>query len=139
MATGTTKPARKQTRTSTASARPIPKFKVWVAFPSGAKMGHGRAELLGLIDRFGSIQRAVKEMGMSYRNAWGYLRELERAAGFKLLERPAGRGPGAGTRLTTAGRRFLERYRRFEAEMAEEANRRFRQIFSRGGKGLRLP
>ena len=109
-----------------------PKLKVWVAFATGAKLGHGRAELLGLIDRLGSIQRAVNEMGMSYRNAWGYLRELERAAGFKLLERPAGRGPGAGTRLTAGGRQFLERYQRFEAEIAKEADRRFRRIFSGG-------
>jgi molybdate transport system regulatory protein len=112
------------------TGHPVPKFKVWVAFASGAKLGHGRAELLKLIDRLGSIQRAVREMGMSYRNAWGYLRELERAAGFKLLERPAGRGPGGGTRLTADGRRFLERYQRFEAEIAEVANRRFRAIFS---------
>ena len=122
--------ARRKAHAAAGSGHPVPKFKVWVAFPSGAKLGHGRAELLELIDRLGSIQRAVNEMGMSYRNAWGYLRELERAAGLKLLERPAGRGPGAGTRLTAEGRRFLERYQRFEGEMAEVAERRFRAIFA---------
>jgi molybdate transport system regulatory protein len=126
--------ARRREHSAVGSGHPIPKFKVWVAFPSGAKLGHGRAELLQLIDRFGSIQRAVNEMGMSYRNAWGYLRELERAAGFKLLERPAGRGPGAGTRLTAEGRLFLERYQRFEEELAKEATRRFHAIFATGRK-----
>jgi molybdate transport system regulatory protein len=130
MKTAAKAPARGPARRAAGIGHPVPKCKVWVAFPSGAKLGHGRAELLELIDRFGSIQRAVREMGMSYRNAWGYLRELERAAGFKLLERPAGRGPVAGTRLTADGRRFLQRYQRFDAEIAEEANRRFREIFS---------
>ncbi len=132
MGTAAKTPARRKEHSAVGSGHPVPKFKVWVAFASGAKLGHGRAELLGLIDRLGSIQRAVNEMGMSYRNAWGYLRELERAAGFKLLERPAGCGPGAGTRLTAGGRQFLERYQRFEAEIAKEADRRFRRIFSSG-------
>ena len=32
---------------------------------------------------------------MSYRNAWGYLRDLEEAAGFKFVERVPGVGPRA--------------------------------------------
>lgn len=128
-------PAR-QSRPDAAARRPAPKVKVWIAFPAGAKFGHGRADLLALIDRLGSIQRAVQEIGMSYRYAWGYLRELEAAAGIKLLERPAGRGPAAGTRLSPEGRRFLAQYRRFEAEMAVEAERRFAAVF-RPARNLR--
>jgi len=51
-----------------------------------------------------------------YRNAWGYLRELEHAAGFKFVER-AGGGPESGMRLTDAGKRFLRHYRTFRSAL----------------------
>ena len=56
------------------------KLKVWVVFDNHVKFGDGRAELLELIDELGSIKQAVARVGMSYRNAWGYLRDLERPA-----------------------------------------------------------
>jgi molybdate transport system regulatory protein len=71
-----------------------PKVKVWVAFSDELKFGEGRARLLELIGERGSLQQAAREFEMSYRSAWGYLGALERAAGFKFVERaPA---PGAG-------------------------------------------
>src|SRR5262249_15883967 len=83
------------------------RVKLWVVFGDDVKFGEGRAELLETIERLGSFKQAVERMGMSYRAAWGYFRELERAAGLKLLERRPGRGPEGGTRLTAEGRLFL--------------------------------
>lgn len=109
-----------------------PKIKVWIVFGGGAvKFGDGRAELLELIDRLGSLQRAVAQLGMSYRSAWGYLRELEGVAGFALLERHAGRGPEGGTRLTPRGREFLRRYRTFRRGLDEAVQRRFARTVGR--------
>jgi molybdate transport system regulatory protein len=105
------------------------KLKVWVVFEERVKFGDGRARLLELIDELGSIQKAVAQLGMSYRNAWGYLRELERAAGFKVLERGPGGGPGSGTRLTKRGRQFLDRYRRFRQAVERDIVRQFQRSF----------
>ncbi|MBI1735244.1 MAG: LysR family transcriptional regulator [Candidatus Rokubacteria bacterium] len=102
-----------------------------MVFDDGVKFGDGRASLLELIDELGSLQQAVARVGMSYRSAWGYLRELERAAGFALLERHAGRGPTAGTRLTPRGREFLARYRRFRAGLDAAVRRRFAATIAR--------
>lgn len=88
------------------------RLKVWIVFGDRVKFGDGRAELLALIDELGSIKRAVARFGMSYRNAWGYIRELEAAAGFKFLERRPGGGPRSGTRLTKNGQAFLRDYAR---------------------------
>lgn len=107
------------------------RLKVWVVLGERIKFGDGRAELLALIDELGSLQKAVARFGMSYRGAWGYFRELERAAGFKLLERRPGRGPEGGTRLTAAGRRFLARYRRFRRGLDDRVDRQFRRSFRR--------
>ncbi len=104
------------------------KVKVWIVFEDEVKFGDGRAQLLDLIRRHGSIQQAVAEFGMSYRNAWGYLRDLERAAGFKLLERRPG-GPRGGTRLTREGEEFLARYGRFRRAVDRVTDREFRKNF----------
>jgi len=78
----------------------------------------------------------VDRFEMSYRNAWGYLRELEKAAGFRLLERQPGGSRASGTRLTPKGREFLERYDRFERSLAESVARCFDRTFS-PGRGVR--
>jgi len=106
-----------------------PKSKVWIVFEDEVKFGDGRADLLDLIDELGSIKQAVARFGMSYRNAWGYLRDLEKAAGFPLLQRGPGGSPGSGTRLTRQGRQFLDRYRRFRAAVDTDVIRRFGQTF----------
>lgn len=106
-----------------------PKLKIWVTFGDAIKFGDGRAKLLELIDTRGSLQRAAAEFGMSYRHAWGYLRELESAAGFKFVERVPGGGPRSGMRLTAAGKRFLARYWRFRNGLADAVKRHFDRAF----------
>jgi len=106
-----------------------PKVKVWVAFSDELKLGDGRARLLELIDERGSLQQAAKELEMSYRNAWGYLGELERAAGFKFVERVAGGGPRHGMRLTPEARAFLTRYHAFRDGLDRAANEEFQRAF----------
>lgn len=106
------------------------KLKVWIVFDQRVKFGDGRAQLLELIDTLGSIQKAVARLHMSYRSAWGYLRDLEKSAGFKFLERRPGAAPGGGTRLTKRGRAFLTRYRRFRRSLDPAVQRRFRRTFA---------
>ncbi len=62
-----------------------PKMKLWIVLADRVQLGHGRAQLLRAIDELGSIRKAAAQFGMSYRRAWGYLRELEAAAGFPFL------------------------------------------------------
>ena len=106
-----------------------PKLKVWVTFGDELKFGDGRARLLALIDEHGSLSKAAESLEMSYRHAWGYLRELERAAGFKFVERTPGRGPGSGMRLTEPARRFLQRYRKFRTGVEGAMKRQFERSF----------
>ena len=112
------------------AARFETKLRVWVVFgDDDVKFGDGRADLLDRIERLGSFNKAVAEFGMSYRGAWGYFRELERAAGMQFLERRPGGGPAGGTRLTAEARRFLDQYRRFRRGLDREVARHFKQSF----------
>ena len=105
-----------------------PKCKAWIVFPGGTKFGQGRADLLRLVAEEGSLKGAVERMGMSYRAAWGYLRELETAAGFPFLER-AGRGPAAGTRLTPRALEFLDAFDAYRERLDGAASRAYRAAF----------
>jgi molybdate transport system regulatory protein len=106
-----------------------PKLRVWVTFGDDLKFGDGRAQLLQLIDERGSLKQAAAALEMSYRNAWGYLRELEGAAGFKFVERAPGGGPGSGMRLTRAGKQFLGRYQKFRSGLDGAMKRHFERSF----------
>jgi molybdate transport system regulatory protein len=106
-----------------------PKLRVWVLFGKQLKFGDGRARLLELIEARGSLRRAAAELDMSYRNAWGYLRELEKAAGFKFVERAPAGNPRSGMRLTARGREFLTRYWKFQRGLDQAAARSFQRAF----------
>jgi molybdate transport system regulatory protein len=116
-----------------------PKLRVWVLFPADVKLGAGRAALLQAIDELGSIKAAAEQFEMSYRYAWGYLRELEQAAGFQFVERQRGGGETGGAALTPRGKEFLTRYREFNRRMDAAAKREYARIFqnSRPGKSGR--
>jgi molybdate transport system regulatory protein len=45
-------------------------IKIRIDFGDGRRIGHGRIQLLELIGEHGSIARAAKAMGMSYKRAW---------------------------------------------------------------------
>ena len=106
-----------------------PKLRVWIVFGKRLKLGDGRARLLEAIDARGSLQRAAAEFDMSYRNAWGYLRELETAAGFEFVERAPGGKARRGMRLTPAAREFLTCYRAFQRALETAAPRYFARSF----------
>lgn len=109
-----------------------PKLRVWVVFGNRLKFGDGRARLLELIEERGSLRQAAAEFDMSYRNAWGYLRELEKAAGFELVARSPAGTLRSGMRLTPQGREFLACYRKFQRSLDDAAARHFDHAF--GGK-----
>lgn len=109
-----------------------PKLRVWVVLGNRLKFGDGRARLLELIDERGSLRQAAAELDMSYRNAWGYLQELEKAAGFKLVARAPEGTLRSGMRLTSSGREFLACYRAFQRSLDGAASRHFDRTF--GGR-----
>src|SRR3569623_3472862 len=73
--------------------------------------------LLGLlrsIDETGSISQAAKNVGLSYRYAWGLLREAERIFGHSLMNT----GRGRGTSLTTLAETLIRADRRISARLS---------------------
>ncbi|WP_449394142.1 winged helix-turn-helix domain-containing protein [Devosia riboflavina] len=76
-----------------------------------AYIGPGRADLLEGIARTGSISAAGKEMGMSYKRAWGLVQALNEGFGKPLVETARGGAAQGGALLTPLGEDVLARYR----------------------------
>lgn len=85
--------------------------------------------LLEAIDKHGSINQAAKEINISYRKAWGYIKAMEERLGFKLIERRTGGKDGGGASLTAEARKFMKRYSAIETGMRELADKKFQKIF----------
>ena len=78
-----------------------------------------RIALLGHIAEQGSITRAAKSAGLSYKAAWDAIDELNNLAQKPLVERSVGGKGGGGARLTAEGERVLRLYQRLQAVQAE--------------------
>ena len=107
------------------------KSKLWIEIDGRPVFGRGRRFLLEAIDRYGSINQAAKEINISYRKAWGYIKAMEERLGFRLVERQTGGRNGGGATLTKEAKRFLRKYEEMETGIMELVDERFRDIFSK--------
>lgn len=93
-------------------------------------MGIGRMELLGHIQRTGSINQAAKAMGMSYKRAWEMVHSMNTQADTPLVMTQTGGEKGGGAVVTAEGEKLLliyhtlhERFQQFlAAELARFAD-----------------
>lgn len=78
-----------------------------------------RIALLQHIAEQGSITRAAKAAGISYKGAWDAIDELNNLAATPLVERSTGGRGGGGARLSSEGERVLRLYQRLQALQAQ--------------------
>ena len=106
-----------------------PRSKFWLEQDGKLVLSDYRVRLLELIDETGSLAEAATRMELSYRRAWGKLREIEQNLGVKLVESAIGGAGGGGSRLTAQGRRLVELYTRFHDAAEADVTREFERIF----------
>jgi len=88
-----------------------PVFKFWLETKNGYVFGDGPAELLHHIQQLHTLSGASKALGMSYRYAWGIIREIEERIGKPMLKtHKGGKFGGGGSELTKDGAALLEQY-----------------------------
>ncbi len=97
-------------------------YRLWVEKDGVPLFGPGLYELLFLVKIKGSLHSAAKELRMSYRAAWGMVREHEKRIGISLLEK--GRHGRTGAHLTKEGIKVLKLY--------EEITSRISRLISSG-------
>jgi len=106
------------------------KTKNWIENTEEALLfSKGKIDILELIDKHGSISRAAKEMGMSYKKAWRHITLLQEHLEDEILTTHKGAGEQGGTRLTPIAREFIENYRTMHERIVAYADAQFRQLF----------
>ena len=73
-------------------------------------LGGDRIALLERIGELGSITKAAKAVGISYKNAWDLVNMINNLAEKPLVERVAGGKGGGGTTLTNYGKQVIRQY-----------------------------
>ena len=86
-------------------------FKVngslWLECGGKKYFGPGPMELLERIDAAGSINKAAKEMGMSYKKAWEIINRLNANATKPLIETHIGGEQGGGSVISPEAKQLI--------------------------------
>lgn len=81
--------------------------RIWISKKEETFLGNGRVVLLERIKDYGSITKAAKSMGMSYRNAWELVASMNKLSEKPLVDRFTGGKGGGGTVLTKHGEKAI--------------------------------
>jgi molybdate transport system regulatory protein len=106
--------------------------KIWLAVDGYPVFGSGREALLKAIDKLGSINKAAKDINLSYRKALSYIQTMEERLGKKLVERQTGGLHGGGASLTKEARKFIRKYEMLEEGVNEIIDKKFLEVFGKG-------
>jgi molybdate transport system regulatory protein len=104
----------------------VQRLHLWLETEDGMLLGLGRIQLLELVEQLGSLNKAASAMGMSYRAAWGRMKQTETVIGDPLVERS---GPKKGFRLTPLGHEIVRQFRAWHQDVELYALTRARDIF----------
>jgi molybdate transport system regulatory protein len=101
-------------------------YRVWLV-SDGKAFGKGPYDLLKGIEKTGSLRQSAMRMRMSYRKAWGLLKDCEKRLGFTLIERKVGGSRGGYSKITAQGETFLRSYETFCSEVKESIEQIFQK------------
>ena len=104
----------------------VQRLHIWLETADGMLLGLGRIQLLELVEELGSLSKAATAMGMSYRAAWGRMKQTETVLGEPLVERS---GPKKGFSLTPLGHEIVKLFRTWHSDVERYALDRAREIF----------
>ncbi len=90
------------------------RYKIWFESENGYVFGRGAYLLLKNIEKYGSLRKAAMALGMSYRHAWGMIKEIEAHLGKEVIESERGGKGGGKSLLTKYGVELIENYERYD-------------------------
>jgi len=93
---------------------------LWLQREERNFLGSEQINLLEKIDELGSITKAAKAVGVSYKTAWDMVNLINNLAEKPLVDRLTGGKGGGGTTLTPEGKTVLKQY-----EVIREEHRKF--------------
>jgi molybdate transport system regulatory protein len=104
------------------------RLTVRVDFGAERALGPGKIRLLEAIGKSGSISRAGRALGMSYRRAWLLIDDMNRSFRAAVVATQPGGVLGGGAALTPFGLELIENYRAIEARATAAAEPHLRAL-----------
>ncbi len=86
------------------------KSRIWIEADGQILLGEGRVTLLKAIDETGSLSKAAKKLGMSYKKAWSLMDAVNTRAAKAICVKSIGGKSGGGTALTPYGKSLIETF-----------------------------
>ncbi|HMJ68588.1 MAG TPA: winged helix-turn-helix domain-containing protein [Cyclobacteriaceae bacterium] len=92
------------------------RVRCWIDVDSEKFFGLGRVELLDHVDKTGSIAKAAKSMGMSYKKAWEMVEDLNARGNKPYVVSRKGK-KGGGAELTGTAKKVLTAYVKLKKDL----------------------
>lgn len=100
--------------------------QLWFEDAAGSGFGPGIIQLLSLVHELGSLNKAAKFLGMSYRAAWGKLKKIEEIMGTSLVETSTKRN---GHKLSAEAIQLVQSFQHWQLQVHKYAVQEARQLF----------
>lgn len=92
---------------------------LWIDCNGERFFGPGRVELLQKIEETGSINKAAKLMGMSYKKAWEMISALNSQSAKPLVVTQTGGEKGGGSIITEEAKELIEYHKELRQRFAD--------------------
>lgn len=107
-------------------------YKIWLS----GLTGHGKvsAEAFALLEQTaisGRLTQAAEALGISYRKAWGLIKEAEEILGYALLDTQRGGKDGGNSSLTPAAHKLLEAYHALQQKFDRQVEEAYQEFISK--------
>ncbi|MEE4257267.1 MAG: hypothetical protein V2I47_09525 [Bacteroidales bacterium] len=104
-------------------------YKLWLSSLSGEGIisEHIYTLLNGIRDK-GSLKAAAEDAGISYRKAWGDLKNAESLLGYELTEKTRGGKEGGKSLLTPSALKLLEAYSALQQKLDDAVEEAYLEL-----------
>lgn len=86
------------------------KSRLWIETEQGVFLGEGRIKILKTIIQEGSLSKAAKKLGMSYKKAWNLVDSINKNALQPIVITSTGGNGGGGTKITPYGIEMIKKF-----------------------------
>lgn len=106
------------------------KHQVWLESVGGEQIiSEEVLKLLKLINETKSLKAAAEKIGISYRKAWGDLKDSEEKLGFSIVEKSRGGEHGGQSELTTEGLELIDAYTELVGDIDDSIKKVTKKFF----------
>jgi molybdate transport system regulatory protein len=105
-----------------------PRLKLWLSSDeSENSFGDGKWRMLEAIDKTESLNSTFEKRGISYRKAWGNLKNAEECLDFTLVNKSRGGKTHGQSNLTAEGKAWMEAYSKFHRDVEDAAEAAYKK------------